>query len=81
MRGIVIYYSQAGSTKKIAEAIQRGMSQRLEKCDIVRLKEVKPDDLVNYDLIGLGSPGWHSRPSPNVVAFIESLSSQKGKLK
>ena len=56
MKGIIIYYSLAGSTQKIAQAIHRGMSQRLDRCDITRLKEVQPEDLINYDLIGLGSP-------------------------
>jgi hypothetical protein len=29
-----------------------------EQCDIAPVKEVKPDDLQKYDLIGLGSPVW-----------------------
>jgi ferredoxin len=78
-RGLIIYFSQAGNTKKIAQAIHQGMNQRLEQCDIARLREIQPKDLENYDLIGLGSPVWHSRPSSNMMAFIESLTSLEGK--
>ena len=78
-KGIIVYFSQAGSTQKIAQTIHRGMSQRLEQCDIARLKEIQPKDLKNYDLIGLGSPVWCSRPSLNMLAFIEGFPSLEGK--
>ena len=78
-RGIIIYFSQAGNTKKIAEAIYRGVNKRIEHCDIARLREIKPEDLEDYDLIGVGSPVWHSRPSFNVSDFIETLTGLEGK--
>jgi Fe-S-cluster-containing hydrogenase component 2 len=48
------------------------MSKLIEQCDIVRLKEVDTRDLVNYDLIGLGSPVWGGVP-PNVELFINTM--------
>jgi ferredoxin len=79
MKSIVIYYSQTGNTKKIAKAIHAGMSQTGEQCDIARLKDVDPTDLVSYDLIGLGSPVIHARELPNVTKFINSMKSVDGK--
>lgn len=79
MKSIIIYYSQYGSTKKIAQAIHAGMSQVVEQCDIATLKEIDTSDLLKYDLIGLGSPVWDGRASPNMMAFIERLSSSEGK--
>jgi flavodoxin/ferredoxin len=80
MKSVVIYYSQTGNTKQIAQAIHKGIAQRAEHCDLVKLKEIHPEELESYDLIGLGSPVWASEPAPNVLAFIESLpSSLKGK--
>ena len=55
MKSIVIYYSQTGNTKKIAQAIHAGISQTKSTCDIARLKDVNPSNLRDYDLIGLGS--------------------------
>jgi flavodoxin/ferredoxin len=79
VKSIVIYYSQSGNTKKIAQAIHAGMSQVGEQCDIARLRDVNPRDLAGYDLIGLGSPVIHSRELPNVTHFISSMKSLDGK--
>ena len=67
IKSIVIYYSQTGNTKKIAQAIHAGMSQLEEQCDIARLKDIDPRNLAGYDLIGLGSPVIHARELPNVT--------------
>jgi len=79
MRSLVVYYSQTGNTKKVACAIQRGMSPLLEQCDIASVKEVKPQDVDKYDLIGLGSPVWDGAETPNVRRFIENIPKQQGR--
>jgi len=73
MKSIVIYYSQTGNTKKIAQALQKGITQQTGQCHIARVKEIKPEELVNYDLIGIGAPTWSSCPSPIVIYYIKSL--------
>ena len=70
MKSIVIYYSQTGSTQKIAEAIRDGIGEHMP-CDIARLQDVNTDDLAEYDLIGLGAPVWHRREPANVMHLIE----------
>jgi NAD-dependent dihydropyrimidine dehydrogenase PreA subunit/flavodoxin len=77
MKGLVVYYSQTGNTRKIAQAIHAGMRQVI-KCDIAALKETNPQALIKYDLIGLGSPTWGGVP-PNFAAFIEGMVSLEGK--
>jgi flavodoxin/NAD-dependent dihydropyrimidine dehydrogenase PreA subunit len=80
MKSIVIYYSQSGNTKKVAEAIHRGMSQTGEQCDIVPLRDINPRNLVDYDLIGLGSPVMSLTEPRNVSFFIEDrMESVEGK--
>jgi flavodoxin/ferredoxin len=79
VKSIIIYYSQSGNTKKVARAIHKGMGPLTEQCDIVPVKEIKPDDLQKYDLIGLGSPVWCGAETPNVRRFVESLPQQQGK--
>ncbi|MFC1533390.1 flavodoxin domain-containing protein [Thermodesulfobacteriota bacterium] len=80
MKGIVVYYSQTGNTKKIAQAIHTGMSETMEQCDITRLQDIDTEGLVKYDLIGLGSPVWHRREPIHVMNFIEStINSMEGK--
>ena len=71
MKSIIIYHSITGNTKKIAEAIHKGMSRTGGPCDIAFLKDVTTDDLSSYDLIGLGSPVMMNRELNNVTKFIE----------
>jgi NAD-dependent dihydropyrimidine dehydrogenase PreA subunit len=80
MKSIVIYYSQSGNTKQIAQALQKGIIQQTGQCDIARVKEIKAEELAKYDLIGIGAPTWSSCPSPIVIYFIKSLpATLKGK--
>ena len=80
MKSIVIYYSQTGNTKKIAQALQKGIINQTGQCDLARVKEIKPEELAKYDLIGIGAPTWSSCPSPIVIYFIKSLpATLKGK--
>ena len=79
MKCIVIYYSQTGNTAKIARAIHRGMSRRAQHCDIATVREISPQDVEKYDLIGLGSPVWMGAETPNVRNFIESVPRQEGR--
>ena len=62
MKSIVIYYSQTGNTKKIAQAIHTGMSELSEQCDIARLQDIDTEDLTKYDLIGLGEKEYRELP-------------------
>ena len=73
MKGIVTYHSITGNTQKIARAIHAGMSQTGEQCDIARIKDVTTQDLLGYDLIGLGSPVMKQRELLNVTSFIENV--------
>ena len=80
MKSIVIYFSQTGNTGKVARAIHKGMSQLLEQCDIAPLKEVNPQDVNKYDLIGLGSPIHTGQTEPpNVRRFINNIPYSEGK--
>jgi len=80
MKSLVIYFSMSGNTKKIGQAIQKGIISQTGQCDIVRVKEIKPEELEKYDLIGIGAPTWSSCPSPIVLYFCKSLpATLKGK--
>jgi ferredoxin/flavodoxin len=78
-KGVVVYLSYTGNTKSIAERIHKGMSLLMEQCDIVRLRETEPKDLVGYDLIGLGGPTRLSKEPVEVRDFIANMPSLEGK--
>lgn len=79
MKGLVVYYSATGNTKKVARAIHRGMTQLLE-ADLASVKEITPAEVGRYDLVGLGSPIWYFRETANVRRFVYHLPSLAGKL-
>ncbi len=76
---IVVYYSQTGNTKKVANATTAGMKEVVKNCAMLTLKEVTTKELSKYDLIGLGYPTWSSKEPPNVREFIEQLPFLEGK--
>jgi flavodoxin/ferredoxin len=81
MKCIVIYYSVSGNTGKIAQAIHKGMGRLADHCDIVAIKGtdgvpgMRLAHLLEYDLIGIGSPIWNNTLPPNVLAFIDDFPS------
>lgn len=79
MKVAIIYYSQTGSTKKIARAIHKGMSQSAGRCDLIPVKEADPSAISNYDLIGMGTPVWDGGLTPNMRIFLESIPQQEDK--
>jgi flavodoxin len=79
MKSLIVYYSQSGNTRKVAQAIHRGLSGEVERCDLKTVKEADPREVNHYDLIGLGSPVWCGAETPNIRRFIENIPTQKGR--
>ena len=79
MKSIVIYYSWTGNTKQIAEAIHSGMKELSDECDIARLGEMDTKELLNYELIGLGSFVSDFQEPAEVTDFINAMPDLNGK--
>jgi flavodoxin/ferredoxin len=79
MKCIIIYFSQSGNTKKIARAIQKGIEDiRTDQCDMVSIARLDIRDLVNYDVIGVGSPCWSGVPF-HVERYVNTMPVLSGK--
>jgi len=79
MRCIIVYFSQTGNTEKIAGAIQKGVARVAGNCEITKIKEINPESLTDYDLIGLGCP-IQGFVEPGVIkAYIYKMHGLKGK--
>lgn len=78
-KAVIVYLSYTGNTLQIAEAIGRGISQLLDRCDMVRLRETDPKDLAGYDLIGIGSPVRLGKMPAELSRFIENMESLEEK--
>lgn len=68
MKSLVIYDSNYGNTKIIAEAIAKGLSTKAVTVESLGLEEFN-----GLDMIIVGSPinGW--RPSPKMITFLSNL--------
>ena len=75
MKSLVVYDSNFGNTKLIAEEIAKNIS---DDSKVVSTKDFKDSNLDGVDLLIFGSPiiGW--RPSERTIATLDSL---KGKIK
>ncbi|MBY9001706.1 MAG: flavodoxin domain-containing protein [Candidatus Heimdallarchaeota archaeon] len=72
MEVLVTYYSQTGNTKIIAEAIHEIASQNNDST-LKDFKDLKVEELDNYDLVFLGSACHHADLAPPVLRFVEKI--------
>ncbi|TFG94573.1 flavodoxin family protein [Candidatus Thorarchaeota archaeon] len=80
---IIVYESVYGNTKKIAEAISKGINEHAELDAIVKKTgEIHTDALCDYDAILLGCPNHDQEPARNLLKFIDraSIVHVKGKI-
>lgn len=73
MKALIIYFSQTGNTRTIAEGIREGIVEVTNHCDLKALQEVDVKYLASYDLIGIGAPVFFYKEPFNVRDFIEAL--------
>ena len=57
-RILVLYYSEGGSTKRMAELISEGAREYDVDVDVIRVDDIDPKKLIGYDGIAIGSPTY-----------------------
>lgn len=72
MKILVTYFSKTNNTKIIAEAIHEITSLNNDST-LKNFKDLKPNELANYDLVFLGSACHHSNLAKPVLKFIRKL--------
>ena len=72
-RGLIVYFSQAGSTGRVAEAIAAGLRAADYQVDLRNIKDERPPDPDGYDLLGIGLPTYYYRPPFNVTDYVDTL--------
>lgn len=79
-KGIVVYYSKSGNTKKMAEIIAEGMNAEGLATDCKKVDKVEAEDLLGYDAIVLGSPTYYGHMAGPLKELIDKMVSFHGKL-
>jgi flavodoxin len=74
MKALVLYDTNHGNTRKVAESIAETLG-----APVLSVSDVKIDELAGFDLIVVGSPivGW--KPTEKMTAFLAGLGA--GRLK
>ncbi|MCX7994854.1 MAG: NAD(P)H-dependent oxidoreductase [candidate division WOR-3 bacterium] len=71
LKALVGYYSRTGNTKRMAQAIARGIKKEGLDVDLLPLNKIKPKDLLKYKLIVLGSPTYYGVMAGEMKKFID----------
>lgn len=70
MKALIIYDSNYGNTKLVAEEIAKNLGDDIK---ITSVKQIDKSQIKNFDLLLLGSPinGW--RPTESFLAFLKDI--------
>jgi len=76
---LVVFFSQGGTTRRIAEAISKGLSAHGHHVDLHDLRDGPPPDPSRYDVLGIGCPAHYYRPAIVVSDYVQRLPDLSGK--
>jgi flavodoxin len=72
MKTLVVYDSFFGNTEQIAQAIGNTLGSQ-EDVEILRVSNVKPEQLTGLKLLIVGSPTRGFRPTPAISNLLKSI--------
>lgn len=75
----IVYFSQTGNTKKVAEAMVSGFEQAGHPVRTIPLKKATSDDVLKSDLMGVGTPCFASQAPTPVKEYLRSLPALNGR--
>lgn len=75
----IVYFSQTGQTRKVAEAMADGLREKNHKVNVLAIRDVKPADIKNCDVLGVGSPCFESQAPTPVLTWLRAWPSLHGK--
>jgi menaquinone-dependent protoporphyrinogen IX oxidase len=77
MKGIVVYDTSYGNTKKIAETITETLKESGIEADLFYVKDAKKLSAKDYDFLVLGSPTKFGTMSFAVRGFLDKVKSEE----
>ena len=72
-KAIVVYYSETGNTKQMAEIIAKVMNEADLPTDCKAVNKVKAEDLLEYDAIVVGSPTYYGSMAGPIKQLFDDL--------
>lgn len=68
----IIYFSQSGQTRKVAEAMAIALRKKKHSVRLSAIQDVNQEDIIKCDLLGVGSPCFESQAPSPVKVWIRS---------
>jgi NAD(P)H dehydrogenase (quinone) len=78
--GLVIYYSQSGNTKQMAEKISASMNESGLPTTVKDVAQTTVADLLAADAIVIGSPAYYGQMAAPIKKMLDESVSKHGKL-
>jgi len=77
---LVVYYSQSGNTKKMAEAVVEGIKQEAVEADLKSVEALEAEELLGYQGIIVGSPTYYGTMAFQLKELFDASVSFHGRL-
>ncbi|MFH0935715.1 MAG: NAD(P)H-dependent oxidoreductase [Candidatus Omnitrophota bacterium] len=79
-KALVIYYSESGNTKKMAEQVVEGIKKEGVEVLLKDVKDTAPEELLKFDTIVIGSPTYYGTMSAEIKKLFDESVKFHGKL-
>ena len=77
---LIIYYSRGGATQRMAELVGEGATAAGAAVTIKKVQDTKPDELLEYDAIAMGSPTYYGHMAAELKKLIDDSVKFHGRL-
>ena len=71
LKALVVYYSATGNTRKVADAIQKSLTNEKVESTVLKVQDASEKELYDYDLVFLGSPSIEFLPAERLMRYIK----------
>lgn len=78
LKSLIVYFTQGGSTARVAEAIAAGLRSKECQVDLLNINDGQSLNIDGYGLLGIGLPVYIFRPPFKVMDFLNSLPEIEG---
>jgi NAD(P)H dehydrogenase (quinone) len=79
-KGIVVYYSRSGNTRKMAEVIAKAMNEAGLTTECKSVGDVGIEEIMTSDAIVVGSPTYYGHMAAPIKEMFDNAVSQHGRL-
>lgn len=79
-KALVIYYSQSGNTRKMAESVVEGLKKENMEAVIKEATQLEAEELLKYDAIIVGSPTYYGAMAARIKQLFDDSVSFHGRL-